>query len=155
MDYITTVDLIDLKLESKTKEEAIKKLVEKIDDSGRLKDKNEYLKEVLKREELFTTGIGFGISIPHGKSDAVKIPTLAIGRCEEGIDWQSMDGEAVKTIFLIAVPEESASNQHLKILAALSRRLMNEEYRNKLLDATDSKDILILLEDIINEIQVM
>ncbi|QXM05350.1 fructose PTS transporter subunit IIA [Crassaminicella indica] len=152
MEKIINTDLIDLNLKAETKEEAIKTLIKRVDKCGRLNDINEYLKVVLEREKLSTTGIGFGIAIPHGKSDAVKIPTLAFGRCEDGIEWQSLDGKVVKIIFLIAVPEEAASNQHLRILAALSRRMMNEEFRKKLLEIVDEKELMNLLDDILAEI---
>ncbi|QZY55832.1 PTS sugar transporter subunit IIA [Crassaminicella profunda] len=152
MEKIITTDLIDLNLKVATKEEAIKRMVERVNQCGRLNDASSYLKVVMEREEMSTTGIGFGIGIPHGKSNAVKIPTLAFGRCEDGIEWQSLDGQVVKMIFLIAVPEEAASNQHLRILAALSRRMMNEEFRNKLLEIGNEKELINLLEDVLAEI---
>lgn len=141
MKNIIDIDLIDLNLNCINKEDVIISMANLLDKSGRLKDKEEYIKVVMEREKLSSTGIGFGIGIPHGKSSAVKVPSLAFGRIEKGIEWQSLDGEPVSIVFLIAVPEESP-NEHLKILASLSRRLMDEEFVKKLKE-TDDKEILI------------
>lgn len=141
MKNIIDIDLIDLNLNCVNKEDVIISMANLLDKSGRLKDKEEYIKVVMEREELSSTGIGFGIGIPHGKSSAVRVPSLAFGRISKGIEWQSLDGEPVSIVFLIAVPEESP-NEHLKILASLSRRLMDEEFVKKLKE-TDDKEILI------------
>lgn len=141
MKNIIDIDLIDLNLNCVNKEDVIISMANLLDKSGRLKDKEEYIKVVMEREELSSTGIGFGIGIPHGKSSAVRVPSLAFGRISKGIEWQSLDGEPVNIVFLIAVPEESP-NEHLKILASLSRRLMDEEFVKKLKE-TDDKEILI------------
>lgn len=141
MEKIIDINLIDLNLNCISREEVIESMAELMDRSGRLNDKEEYIKVVLERESLTSTGIGFGIGIPHGKSNAVKIPSLALGRVKQGIEWQSLDGEPVSIIFLIAVPQES-SNQHLKILAALSRKLMDEKFIKELKE-TDDEELLI------------
>ena len=151
---IINKNLMKLNLKSNTKEEIIKELASLIDKENRLNDYEKYVQEVLHRESLTTTGIGFGIAIPHGKSDAVKIPTVALGKVSEGVDWESLDGEPVKIIFLLAVPEEAASNQHLKILAALSRKLMNEEFIHELFNSTDKDRLLELLMNVFKEIEM-
>jgi fructose-specific phosphotransferase system IIA component len=142
METIINGNLIELNLEGNTKSEVIDYMASILDIQGRLKEKEEYVKEVLAREELTSTAVGFGVAIPHGKTQAVKIPSVVFGRSLKGIQWDSLDGELVNLVFLLAVPEEAASNQHLKILAALSRKLMNEEFRELLL-VTEDKNILI------------
>lgn len=148
MNKIINKNLIKLDVEAESKEECMKELIKLMEVEGRLNDPVSYTEEVLGREKLCTTGIGFGIAIPHGKCEAVKIPTVAFGRLKSSIEWQSLDGDPVKMVFLLAVPKESESNEHLKILAALSRKLMNEEFRSDLLSIQDEAELLALLETI-------
>lgn len=152
MEKIIDYNLIELNLESNNRIEVIEYMADLINKNGRLSEKEKYIKEVLAREELSSTGVGFGVGIPHGKSDAVKIPTVAFGRSKEGIEWNSLDGELVHMVFLLAVPEEAASNQHLKILAALSRKLMSDEFRKLLLDTEDKEAVMNVLQEILAKI---
>ena len=96
---------------------------------------------------MTTTGIGFGIAIPHGKSPHVKETTVAFGRLTKQVDWQSLDGENVGLVFLLAVPEDCQGDQHLKIIAGLSRKLVHQEFRNTLQQATSDQEIVNLLTD--------
>ncbi|MPW25668.1 PTS fructose transporter subunit IIA [Alkalibaculum sp. M08DMB] len=148
MNNIINKNLIKLDVQANSKEDAMKELISLMEAEGRLNDVSCYTEEVLAREALCTTGIGFGIAIPHGKCGAVKNPTVAFGRITTGIEWKSLDGDPVNMIFLLAVPKESESNEHLKILAALSRKLMNEDFRNDLLSIQDESALLTLLETI-------
>lgn len=150
MKKLIEIDLVDLNVKAKDKKEAILALAEHLDRAERLNDKEEYVKCVIAREELSTTGIGFGVAIPHGKTDAVKIPSLCFGRCTEKLDWQSLDENPVEAIFLIAVPEEAAKDEHLRILAALARKLMNEDFREELSKIQDKEEIVKLLEGLLN-----
>jgi fructose PTS system EIIBC or EIIC component len=86
------------------------------------------------------------IAIPHGKSTAVTKPSVVFGIKKDGVDWKSLDGSDAKLIFMIAVPKESEGNEHLKILQLLSRQLMDEDYRNQLLNAETKEEAYKLLE---------
>lgn len=152
MKKLIDKNLIKLDIKGQNKEEIIRELAELIDKENRLYDYDGYLQEVLNREQLSTTGIGFGIAIPHGKSKYVKIPTVAFGRIKEGVDWNSLDGKPVNIVFILAVPEEAASNQHLKILAALSRKLMNENFRQEILEIDSEDKLLNLLKDVFKQV---
>lgn len=140
--------LIELSLDSDSKEEVIKNLADLICQDGRIDDCEGYIREVLNREKLSSTGIGFGIAIPHGKCQTVNTPTVAFGRLNRPIDWKSLDDQPVQVVFLLAVPEASATNEHLKILAALSRKLMDDDFRMELLSAADKEILVDLLESI-------
>lgn len=134
---MNTIDLfskerVKFDLEAKTKEQVIDELIEILDKDGKLIDKAAFKEAVLKREEEFSTGIGMGIAIPHGKSDAVKEPAMVFGRSNEGIDYESMDEKKAFLFFLIAVPEKS-SDLHLKALAEISRKLMHKEIKEQLM----------------------
>lgn len=138
--------------EVKTKEEAINKLVDLMDATGRVSDKEEYKKAVLTRESLSTTGIGDNIAIPHAKTTAVKEPGLAAMILSDGIDYDSLDGEPAKLFFLIAAPE-GENNLHLDVLARLSMMLMDPEFKDMLISAKSVDEFLNLIDSKENERQ--
>ncbi|AEE92674.1 MAG: PTS sugar transporter subunit IIA [Tepidanaerobacteraceae bacterium] len=125
---------VNFDLKATTKEDVLDELIDILYKDGKITDREEFKKAVLKREEEFSTGIGLGIAIPHGKSAAVKEASIVFGKSKKGIDFNSMDGEPAYLFFLIAVPEES-NDVHLKALSEISRRLMHDEVREKLYDA--------------------
>lgn len=145
---LINMDLIETDVKGETKDAVIDELIEKLDRVGALLSKPKFKKAILAREKEGSTGIGLSIAIPHGKSNAVKRPHVAFGLKKEGVDWDSYDGTLAKLIFMIAVPEESAGNEHLKILQMLSRKLMNEEFREKLLSVTAKEEAFQLLSQI-------
>lgn len=139
-------DTIILDLKSKSKAEVIDELVDKLDTAGRLNDKEEYKKAIWKRENEFSTGIGDGIAIPHAKTKAVKTPALAFGRSKEGLDYDSLDGANAHIFFMIAA-SEGAHNEHLETLSRLSSLLMNEGFKNGLMNAKSVDEILALIDN--------
>lgn len=147
MINVITEELVDLNINADNKNDVIKTLADRIGVAGRLYDYEGYYNSVIEREELTTTGIGFGIAIPHGKCPHVKETTVAFGRLNQEIDWQSLDGKSVNLVFLLAIPEECKGDQHLKIIASLSRKLIHQEFRNTLQDVTSSKELIDLLND--------
>ncbi|WP_152658407.1 PTS sugar transporter subunit IIA [Oceanobacillus sp. CFH 90083] len=135
---------LDLQVDDKTG--AIHELADLMEADQRLKSKRKYIKAVMKREAESTTGIGMGVAIPHGKSKGVREPSLAFGRSQAGIAYDSLDGKPVNLMFLIAVPE-SSNDTHLKILSQLSRKLMHEEVRQKLLQMQTKDELYEILGD--------
>lgn len=142
---LLTKETILLSINGSKKDEAIEALVNKLDSAGKLNDRDEFKKAILKREEQSTTGIGEGIAIPHAKTSAVKTPAIAFGKSENGVDYQSLDGQPAFLFFMIAAPE-GANNTHLEALSRLSSILMNEEARQKLQNVKVEQDVI----DIIN-----
>lgn len=132
-------------LKATNKDEAIKELIQVLYDDGKITDKEKFRQAVLKREEEFSTGIGMGIAIPHGKSDAVKEPSITFGRSNKGIDYESMDDKPAYLFFLISVPEES-SDIHLRALSEISRKLMHTEIREKLFKAQSFEEFIEVFE---------
>jgi PTS system nitrogen regulatory IIA component len=132
-------ELIVLDMKSQTKDEAIGELAAKLEKTGFITDLDVYLAAVRKREELSSTGLGMGIAIPHGKSSAVTRACVVFGRSRNGIDYQSDDGEPVYLMFLIAAPE--AADEHLRILASISRKLVHEHVRDKLRQAETTQEV--------------
>ncbi|MEA1930546.1 MAG: fructose PTS transporter subunit IIA [Euryarchaeota archaeon] len=127
-------DLIDLTNEPETKPEAIESLLDLAVEAGRVDDREQALADLRAREAEATTGVGMGIGIPHAKSEAVVSPTIAFMRAPDGIDFDSMDDEPVRLLFLLLVPAQGG-DEHLQMLSSLSRSLMHEETRTALLEA--------------------
>jgi fructose PTS system EIIBC or EIIC component len=145
---ITTKDLVLPHLKGDTKEQVIDELIDTLYKEGILSSKEEFKKTILAREAEGSTGLGMNIAIPHGKSKTVNRPAVTFGIKREGVDWNSIDGTDAKLVFMIAVPEESAGDAHLKILQLLSRRLMDDQFRENLMKATTKEEIYQLLETI-------
>ena len=145
---LVTEDLILLETMGDTKEQIVREMVQLIDNNNGLQDKDLYEKAVFEREEISTTGIGFGVAIPHGKSEGVTKATVAFAKHQAGVDWQSLDDEPVHLIFLIAVPTSNAGDDHLKILQLLSRKLIHDEFREGLLKATTKEQVLEILKTV-------
>ena len=137
---------IQLNAKPVNKNETINKLVDLMMKNGNITDKEEYLKTVLKREEEGTTGIGLGIGIPHGKTKAVYKPGLAAMVIPNGVDFDALDGKPAKLIFLIAAPD-TKENIHLEVLSRLSELLMDEEFREKLINAKTPEEFLKYIDE--------
>ena len=128
-----------------SKEQVIREMVDLMAEGGNINDIDTYRETVFKREEEGTTGIGEGIAIPHGKTEAVSAPGLAAMVLPEGVDYDSLDGEPAYLIFLIAAPN-TEDNVHLEVLSRLSMLLMDEDFRNKLLHAKDVDEFLAYVD---------
>ncbi|MER6565667.1 fructose-specific PTS transporter subunit EIIC [Streptomyces sp. NPDC001093] len=130
------------------KEAAVREMAELLARSGRVADVDELVATALRREEQGTTGLGEEIAIPHAKTDAVTAPVVGFARSAEGVEWGSLDGTKARLIFLIAVPEAAAGDEHLRILALLSRKLMDPGFRERLLAAPDEHAVLGVLAEV-------
>lgn len=139
-------DTIILDLKSKTKNEVINELVDKLFSAGKLNNKEEYKEAILKRESEFSTGIGDGIAIPHAKTSAVKTPALAFGLSQDGIDYDSLDAQPANIFFMIAA-SEGANNEHLETLSRLSTMLMNPDFKDNLVKAKNADEVLDLINN--------
>ncbi|MEV5874574.1 fructose-specific PTS transporter subunit EIIC [Streptomyces sp. NPDC052101] len=127
---------------------AIREMAELLNRSGRVADVGELVATALRREEQGTTGLGEEIAIPHAKTDAVTAPVVGFARSAEGVEWGSLDGTKARLVFMIAVPEAAAGDEHLRILALLSRKLMDAGFRERLLSAPDERAVLDVLAEV-------
>ena len=143
---LLSVNRVSFDLKSTNKEAVIEELIEILNKDGKLKDKDKFKEAVIKREKDYSTGIGMGVAIPHGKDSSVQEPALTFGISREGIDFESMDDEKAHIFFLIAVPENS-DNLHLQVLSQISRRLMHTEVRERLFKAQNYQEVLEAFED--------
>ncbi len=144
-------DLLDAKsisLDSapKSKSEALDQAVALMAASGKIRDEEAYRRQVYAREEESTTGIGEGIAIPHGKCDAVSRPGLAAMVVKDGVEFDSLDGEPVTLLFLIAAPN-TEDNVHLDVLSKLSMMLMDEEFTSNLRSASNVDEFLHIIDE--------
>lgn len=139
------INSIDLNTQISNKEEAIDHLVNLLDQSGKLNDKEIYKESVLNREAQSTTGIGDGVAIPHGQSEGVETAGLSAMVVKEGLDFKSLDGQPTYLFFMIGAPKDSGG-AHLQALAQLSTLLMEEDFRNALINASSKEEFLQLID---------
>ncbi|STD08162.1 EIIABC-Fru [Dermatophilus congolensis] len=139
MSIIRTEHVI-LDLPATDRATATRTLAETLVSTGRVSDLEQFITDVEAREAQMATGLPGGIGIPHCRSNTVSEPSLAFGRCAEGIDWGAEDGPA-HLIFLIAAPD-GGDDAHMAILAKLARKLMNNEFKNNLREASSTEQVV-------------
>ncbi|MCX5124916.1 fructose-specific PTS transporter subunit EIIC [Streptomyces sp. NBC_00347] len=145
--YVTE-QTVKTELASGSKEAAIREMAEMLATTGNVTDVDELVRVALAREAQGTTGLGESIAIPHAKTDAVTRPTVGFARSDEGIEWGALDGTKARLVFMISVPEAAAGDEHLRILALLSRKLMDTGFRERLQAAPGKAEILDVLREI-------
>ncbi|MDQ0761271.1 fructose-specific PTS transporter subunit EIIC [Streptomyces canus] len=139
---------VKIALEARDKEAAIREMAELLARTGKVADLDELVATALRREEQGTTGLGEEIAIPHAKTDAVTRPVVGFARSAEGVEWGSLDGTKARLVFMISVPEAAAGDEHLRILALLSRKLMDPGFRERLIAAPDEGAVLEVLSEV-------
>ncbi|MNW41633.1 PTS system mannose-specific EIIBCA component [compost metagenome] len=145
---IVTMDLINLDLEGTTRDAVVDEMIGVLERTGAVSSASDFKQAILAREEEGSTGIGMNIAIPHGKSEAVLKPSVVFGIKQGGVDWNSADGSEAKLIFMIAVPRNSKENAHLKVLQMLSRKLMDDHFREALLAVKTKEEAYQLLDQV-------
>ncbi|QVQ50026.1 PTS sugar transporter subunit IIA [Spiractinospora alimapuensis] len=136
---LVTPELVSLGLSAHDRQDATRQLAELLRDSGRVTDLPGFLADVQAREEQMPTGLPGQVGLPHARSAYVTAPGLAIGTFPEGVDFAGPDGDAVLVI-LIAAPA-NGDEDHLRILAALARKLVHAEFRAALLESPDAAGV--------------
>ncbi|MFZ2356376.1 MAG: PTS sugar transporter subunit IIA [Candidatus Omnitrophota bacterium] len=129
---------INLQLTAVDKPQIILELVELIAKSKKITNKKSFLKIMLEREKLGSTGIGAGVAIPHGKSEAVRAFVLVFARCDKGIDFGALDGEKTYLFFALASPKKEVG-MHLKVLAEIAH-LVKDKFIVELLKKAKNKE---------------
>ena len=132
-------------LQGETKEAIIEELVDCLDVGEVVTDRDKVLQAVLEREKIMSTGIGDGIAIPHGKSEAVVRLAAALGTQKRGVDFEALDGEPGYVFFLLVSPA-NISGPHIKALARISRLLKNDDFKKKLIAASTPEELMIVIE---------
>ncbi|GAA2099610.1 fructose PTS transporter subunit IIA [Streptomyces albiaxialis] len=141
MTDLISADLVDTDLPATDRRAAVRLLAGRLRDAGRVTDLDGFLADVEAREAQAATGLDGGVAIPHCRSAHVTAPSLAFGRVREGgIDFGAADGVPADLVFLIAAPE-GGDSEHLKILAALARRLVRPAFTGELRAAQDAEAV--------------
>lgn len=130
-----------------SKEEAIKKLADKLEEAGFLTSCNEFLESVYLREEIAPTTVGYGIGLPHGKGSCVKESGVAFMRVKNPILWNIQDDEKVKIVFMLAVSEEEGKGTHNDILVELSKKILDSNFRNRIENSNSIEEIVKLINE--------
>jgi len=138
--------LIQLELKGNDKSAILEELVEIAGRSKRLVNKKAFLKAMIEREALGSTGIGNGVAVPHGKIKQAKDFVLVFGRKTSGVDFGALDGEKTYLFFSLASPEEKVGF-HLKILSEISRMVKDKFVVEQLKKARDKKEIIKIVTD--------
>lgn len=137
-------ECIETNLTSRTKSEVLVELMNLLVRGGEIQDKEAALEAVKEREKTMTTGVGQGLALPHAKSSAVKELCLALGIAREGIDFQSLDGKPVNLLFLL-MATEGTPGPHIQALSKIARLTKSEDFRNKLMQAKSSGEVMELI----------
>ncbi len=143
---ILTEDLIQVNIPGETKEDVINAIIDLAAKSQKIKDIEKVRQAIFEREKIMSTGVGKGFAIPHGKTDAVTDIVAAFGITENPIDYQSLDHEPVRLLFLL-IGKDSLVGAHIKLLSRISRLMNKEELRGKLLQSTSAEQILNILKE--------
>lgn len=130
-----------------SKEEAIKKLADKLEEAGFLTSCNEFLESVYLREEIAPTTVGYGIGLPHGKGSCVKESVVAFMGVKNPILWNIQDDEKVKIVFMLAVSEEEGKGTHNDILVELSKKILDSNFRNRIENSSSIEEIVKLINE--------
>lgn len=143
-----TEQTVKVPLDAADKESAIREMAELLTETGKVADVDELVATAMRREAQGTTGLGEEIAIPHAKTDAVTAPVVGFARSVQGVEWDSLDGTKARLVFMIAVPEAAAGDEHLRILSLLSRKLMDAGFRERLLAAPDGSAVMEVLREV-------
>lgn len=143
---ILTEDLIKVKIPGESKDDVINAIIDLAEKSQKIKDIDKVRQAIFEREKIMSTGVGKGFAIPHGKTDAVSDIVAAFGVTENPIDYQSLDHEPVRLLFLL-IGKDSLVGAHIKLLSRISRLMNKEELRTRLLNAETSAEILSILQE--------
>lgn len=144
LTQILEPECVRVPLQGKNKEAVITELVEALNASGSLQDKNSVLQAVMAREQVRSTGIGSGIAIPHGKCKGVRELVMAMGISHQGVDFQSIDEKPVYIVVLLASPIDK-TGPHIQALARISRLMLDEDFKNKIQNSTSAEQLYELI----------
>jgi fructose-specific phosphotransferase system IIA component len=146
-DFVAT-DAIRAKLNAENKEGVIREMTQALLDAGKISagEHEGIVKAILKREELGSTGIGRGVAVPHTKHGSMNRLVGTVAVSQEGVDFDSLDGEKVQLFFLLISPPDRPGD-HLRALENISRQLRNDTFCRFLKQAKTTEDIKLLLEE--------
>ncbi|MCM8824571.1 MAG: PTS sugar transporter subunit IIA [Candidatus Omnitrophica bacterium] len=144
-EFISENEIV-IGLKSTEKQAALDELLQVLEKNGFLQDRKQVLETLIEREKLGSTGIGQGIAVPHAKTDQIENLVCALGISENGVNFDSLDGEPVFIIFLVLAPS-GATGIHLKALAKIARLLKDKVFRNSLRMSKNPKEAYQIIKE--------
>jgi fructose-specific phosphotransferase system IIA component len=141
-------ECMTMDLQASDKWQAIRELSQLLLQAGRISSVETFEQAVIEREKQVSTGVGFGIGIPHGRSAAVLKSSIAFGRSRQGLPFRSIDDKPVQLVFLLAVPESMDDREYLGALSRLARLMVHEDFRSRLMQAETVQDVLQVLHGV-------
>ncbi|MBU1076121.1 MAG: PTS sugar transporter subunit IIA [Spirochaetes bacterium] len=143
---IINENLVIINDKCKNKNTLLEDMVELLHKQNRISDKKLFLKEIMDREKIQSTGIGENIAIPHAKSETVRIISVVIAICRNGINFKSLDNKPVKIVFLVAAPKDFVK-VYLQMIAKIARILKHAKWREEFLKAGNNEKVISLIRD--------
>jgi mannitol/fructose-specific phosphotransferase system IIA component (Ntr-type) len=146
LSELLTPDRVRVPLRGDSKQALLEELVGVLRDTGAVADGDAVLAAVRAREAVLSTGVGSGVAIPHGKSDRAPELVMAAGVTGAAVDFDSLDGQPVRLLFLLVGPE-SAAGAHVKALGRISRLVRRDEFRDRLTEARSPEEFMAVLAE--------
>lgn len=146
MNNYLNKETVRLNLKGSTKEQILSELVDVLVQNGIIPNSQPLLDALLEREGLGSTGIGYGVAIPHGRCQDVSRPAVILGRTENEVDFDSIDGQPARIFFLLVAPEDG-NTEHLHLLAGIARMMKDADIRNKLLKLETAEEVVALFAE--------
>ncbi|GAB1433017.1 PTS sugar transporter subunit IIA [Spirochaetota bacterium] len=141
LSNILNESLVSTDLKAKNKSEVLEELMDILVDAGAIKDRDSAFTSVLEREQKISTGMRYGIAIPHGKTESIEHLVACLGISKNGIDFESMDGE-LSRIFIMTLSPPDKIGPHLQFLAEISQLFKDEKTRNLAIAAANSEELM-------------
>lgn len=141
---VLTEDQMIMNLEKNNQVDVIQSMTDLLVKKNIVTDEKVFFDSVMEREQHSTTGIGNGIAIPHGKSDAVKEPAIIYAKLAQPVEWQSLDEKPVEVVIMLAIPEAHQGDTHLKLLSEIAIKLMDDELVQELKQEEQPANIIKL-----------
>lgn len=146
LSELLTPDRVRVPLRAASKDALLEELVAVLRDAGAVGDADGVLRAVRDRERVLSTGVGSGVAIPHGKSEAVPQLAMAAGLTSEPVEFDALDGEPVRLLFLLVGPD-SAAGQHVKALSRISRLVRRDAFRDRLIAARTAEEFVSIVAE--------
>jgi len=147
LQSLISEEMIELDRNFDSKMDAIKGLLDLIDENGKVEDREQVLEDLKKREEEATTGVGKGVGIPHAKTEGVEEPVVGFIRAEEGVDFEAPDEKPARLLFMLLFPED-AEEDYLDLLSDISRSLIHDDVREELLQAGEPGEVMDVMSEV-------
>ncbi len=146
MSNVVDSRLIFLDEEMNSKEEIMQTLANRAYELGFTSSAKDYIEALWDREAEMSTAIGYDLAIPHGKTNAIQTPFIIFLRLKHNVKWN--EEQTVKMVFMLGIPGEGAEKEHLTMLSKIARKLMHDDFREKLLVESNADEVYRLLSDI-------